>query len=174
MAKVGMSKLTPIKSRQDVPIIINNEEILVKQYLPINTLVQLLNEVVNYAFDIDGFISPIRYEIYGKVLIIKYFTNINITDAMIQNIDKTYDQLYLNNIINQVMDNINEDYKNFMMDLLDSTAKKIQEYNTSFVGWIRTQANDKAITEMNLNGILEELKNNENFDVLKEVVDKLE
>jgi hypothetical protein len=48
---------------------------------------------MNLTFDVDGFVSPLRFELYSKVFLIKYYTNINITDTMIDNIEKTYELL---------------------------------------------------------------------------------
>ena len=173
MAKVSFNKITPIKGEKDVTITIAGENITIKQYLPMNEVINFLMELMNYTFDNDGFISPVRYEVYSKVLLLKYFTNINITDTMISNIEKTYDSLYVNNIFDNVLSNIPEKYFTLLTTLMETTVKKIQEYNTSFIGWIRQSANDQAATELNLENTLNELKNSDNFDTLKNVMEQL-
>ena len=173
MAKVSLNKVTPIKKIDNVTIVINGENIEVKQYLNGSELTGLLNEVMNLTFDVDGFVSPLRFELYSKVFLIKYYTNINITDTMIDNIEKTYELLQINNIFDSVFEAIPREEINKTRELLCDTMKKIQEYNTSFVGWMRTAANDQAATEMNLENVMKEITNNENFNVVKEVVQNL-
>jgi len=173
MAKVSFNKITPIKSGEIKELEINGEKIIVKQYLPTDELTALIVDVMNFTFDNDGFVSPLRYEIYSKMYIVKYFTNINITDTMIDNIEKTYDLLVLNNIINQVLDSIPDDEICRIENIMWDTMKKIQEYNTSFIGWIKTTANDKALAEMDLQKIVSELQNTENFETVKEVMENM-
>lgn len=173
MAKVSFNKITPIKSGEIKELEINGEKITVKQYLPADELTALIVDVMNFTFDNDGFVSPLRYEIYSKMYIVKYFTNINITDTMIDNIEKTYDLLTLNNIITRVLDSIPDDEICRIENIMWDTMKKIQEYNTSFIGWIKTTANDKALAEMDLQKIVSELQNTENFETVKEVMENM-
>ena len=173
MAKVSLNKITPVKKIDNVTIVINEENIEVKQYLNGSELTGLINEVMNLTFDVDGFVSPLRFELYSKVFLIKYYTNINITDTMIDNIEKTYELLQINNIFDSIFEAIPQEEMNKTKQLLLDTMKKIQEYNTSFVGWMRTAANDQAAAELNLENVMKEITNNENFNVVKEVVQNL-
>lgn len=174
MAKVSLNKITPIKSLTDVQVQINNETVLVKQYLTVSELTNFLMDLMNYTFDVDGFISPLRYEVYNKVLLLKYFTNISITETMIVNVEKTYDTLYINNVFEPILAAIPEKYLQLVNNLTEMTSKKIQEYNTSLIGWMKQAANDKAATELDLENVINELKNSENFDVVKSVMENLE
>lgn len=173
MAKVSLSRITPIKSVEDKTIEINGAEISIKQYIPVHVITNFITELMSFVFDNDGFISPIRHEIYFKLLIIKYFTNINLTEAMLENADKTFDIITLNNITDNIIDNIPTDYFNFLNKIIYETEKKVQEYNTSIVGLIKNSMDDRALTEINLNKTLEDIGNNNNFDTVREVLKNL-
>lgn len=173
MAKVSLTSITPIKGVEDKKITCNNQEIIVKQYLPITEKTTIVENMVNNVFDENFIISPIRYSAYINIEIIRAYTNINITDKMIENIAKTYDTLALNGIIIAVRQAIPPQELNELMHYVDETIGQIQMYNRSFLGIINAINADQDKTNRNVDTIFETLNNPQEVGLVKEILDKL-
>jgi len=63
----------------------------------------LISELLSYTIDSTGAYNPMRLEIWFKVLLIRYYTNINITDKQLENISKVFDALELNHVYDSVI-----------------------------------------------------------------------
>ena len=99
MAKVSLTKITPVKKLDKVIIKINDEDIEVIQYLPVAEKAELSERVVNAAIDPEnGILSTSRRDVYSVLEIVRTYTNINITDKMMEEAPKTYDLLVLNDV----------------------------------------------------------------------------
>ena len=173
MAKVSFSSITPIKTIEDKKIMCNDQEIIVKQYLPITDKTTIVESIINNVFDENFIISPIRYSAYVNLEIIRAYTNINITDKMMENIAKTYDTLALNGIIVSIRQAIPTSELNELMHYIDETIAQIQNYNRSFLGIINTINADQDKTNRNVDTLLQTLNNPNEVGLVKEILDKL-
>lgn len=173
MAKISLSKLTPIKKLDAKSITINEQEIVIQQYLPVETKMQFMQDVLTATIDDTGHVNPVRLEVFFNMYLIKYYTNISITDTMLSDPSKTYDLLSLNNIFNQVIENIPaeeyEDAFNFIIEACDNVVK----YNNSVLGIIRNIVADYKNTEMNIDKISNTLNDPGQLTLVKNILEKL-
>jgi len=100
MAKVTFTKLALKKKEKVKNIKINDIDIEVKQYLPVNDKLDLIARVISGAHDQNNFPNPIKIEVIGAIEIIMAYTNITFTDKQKEDISKLYDILDSNDVIN--------------------------------------------------------------------------
>lgn len=170
MAKVSLSKITPIKKVNDVVINIGDEQITVKQYLPVDEKVTLVERVLNAAIDETNYFSCARLNVYSKIEIIKAYTNINFTDKQLEDAPKLFDLLQLNGIIQTVLNAIPENEYHFLQDMIYDDADRLSKHLNSFVGMIKLISQNQIDTEDNINSMLENLQKIADNSTLQTVV----
>ena len=173
MAKVSLNSITPIKKIDSVKIKIGEQEIEVLQYLPINDKLALAERVLNMTLDDTGFLNPVRLEVYTYLEIIRTYTNISITDKMMENAPKTYDLLEMNNILVSIANAIPEEEYNALIGMIEDSAEHTVKYLTSFVGMIKTVSQDYDATKMNVDEIMNTLDSPEKIGLVKDILDKI-
>ena len=173
MAKVSLSKITPIKDIDPMIITINDTSVEVIQYLPITEKLELVERVLNATVDTTGFFNPARLEIFTNLEIVKTYSNISITDKMMENAAKTYDVLSMNNIIDMVIAAIPEEEYVMILDTVEECAKSTVSYLTSFAGMMKNVLDDYKNTKMNAEDIMNILDDPEQLTFLKDVMLKM-
>lgn len=173
MARIGFTKITPIKSLEDKTITINGEQVVIKQYLPIAEKALLVSDVLADVLDEHGMNSNLRETIYTALYIIKYYTNINLTEAMFNTAGKTYDLLKLNHIIDQVIQNIPvEEYEEIAKAIRESLLI-VSTYRTSLAGmFYDMQAGDQASVK-SADELMNQLNEVSQNGFLREVLEKM-
>lgn len=173
MAKVSLTKLTPQKKIEDVNVDIFGNSVVIKQYLPITEKVTLLEWVLQFVFDEQGFASPLRIDVFTNIALIKFYTNISLTDTALNNLNKTYDLLKMNNIFEQVKTNIPKEELNDLMTLINSAIEFIIKYNTSILGILNTVRKDYDATELDANKIANILQDEKALATLKGILETM-
>jgi len=128
---------------------------------------------MSYVFDDTGFASPIRMNIYFSIFVIKEYTNITITEAMIKNASKTYDLIVMNNLYNLIFNEIPKVEIDDLQDMVEKSIDQIVKYNTSFLGMMRAASADYDATKMNVDELMQTLDQPEKVGLVKDVLDKL-
>ena len=116
MAKIGFTKLSLKRKNEVKTITINNNQIEIKQYLPVNEKLDLIARVINGAHDQNNFPNPIKIEVIGTLEMIMAYTNISFTEKQKEDIPKLYDLLEENGVIKDIISQIPEDEYNFIID----------------------------------------------------------
>ena len=173
MAKISLSKLTPVKKVEPKTIVIAEQEIVVEQYLPVQEKMAMLENVLNHTVDETGFFNPTRLEVFFNVYLIKTYTNISITDKMIEEAHKTYDLLEMNNILQQVINVIPEEEYNTLFETVETTSQYVSAHITSFAGTMKTVLADYSSTKMDVDAITRALHDPSQIGLVKDVLDKL-
>lgn len=173
MAKVSLSKIAPIKKIDPVVINIGEEEIVITQYLPTDDKIALIERVLNTTVDDTGFFNPMRLEVIFHLELIRTYTNISITDNMMNNPTKTYDTLCMNNILAQVLEAIPEEEYMFLFETAEDCSHHITKYNNSLMGILNSISNNYDKTALDLNKLLEDLDDPAKIGFVKEVLEKL-
>lgn len=173
MAKVSLNKVTPIKNIDPKVINIGGEEIVVIQYLPISDKITFVETMISEVFDSTGLSSPIRTEIHFYLNLIKTYTNISITDKMMENAAKTYDLLEMNGIIATIIENIPEDEFDELFEFVNTTIKHIETYNYSILGLVKTVSADYNATQIDVNDFMNQFKEVQDSQMLQDVLTKL-
>jgi hypothetical protein len=103
MSKISFSKFN-LKKIDEIKIIkVNDIDIEVKQYLPINEKLDLIGRVISGAHDQNNFSNPIKLDVLSTLEIIMAYTNITFTDKQKEDVAKLYDLLTENGVAAQVM-----------------------------------------------------------------------
>ena len=173
MAKIGLTKITPIKDKGVKTFQIDDINVEVIQYLPMEEKSKLLLDVLNYVLDTNGLSSPLREEIYTTLFIIKYYTNINLTETMINNGAKTYDLLVLNEITKKVYDLIPEDELNYIFDMTHDAIVDSMTYRMSMAGMIENASTAQGSELKDIDAITEQLRKISDSEMLRDVLNKL-
>jgi len=110
--------------------------------LSIKDKADLVNYIVQSTFDANGLLSPLRQDIYTTIGILRWYTNINFTDTMLKEIEKTYDLICLNNLYNIVLDNIDEIEKENLLVLITKALYETSTHINSFAGQLQYAKTD--------------------------------
>lgn len=177
MAKVPFSKLKAEKNQEIKTVVINDQTIEVKQYLPSNDKLGLISNVINMAANVQegmNFANPVLIEICGTLEIIYAYTNISFTEKQKEDPTKLYDLLDNSGIIDAVMNLIPEAEYNFIIDGIDQSVESIYQYHNSFLGILETLKTDYSNLDLDAQKIQKMLNSNpEELGFLKEVLTKL-
>lgn len=173
MAKVSLNKITPIKKVDDITIDINGEKVIVKQYLPVDEKVALVERVLNASIDETNYFSNAKLKVYSKIEILKAYTNINFTDKQLEEIPKLYDLLEINNIFDTIINNIPvKEYEN-IINMINDDADRLSKHLNSFVGMMKTISTEEFKSSTDIDDMIHNLQEIANNSTLQQVVEKI-
>ena len=116
----------------------NNNVIEVKQYLPIEDKIELINNVLKISVDENGYINPIKEDILFYLYVIFTYTNISFTDKQKENLFKIYDYFKCSGLLELILDKIPSTEFNELFEQMESTAKFFEKTLTSIPNIIKT------------------------------------
>lgn len=173
MAKVSFTKLG-LKVNQEVnKIIVNEQEIEVKQYLPINERLMLISTVLNDSYDNANYPNWVKIDMITELAIVEAYTNISFTEKQKEDKCKTYDLLKSNGILKTIIDAIPVDEYVVVVDGIHVMAQAIYDQKNSAVGIVEAIVNDYSATEMDASAIQAKLSDPENLGLLRDILTKL-
>ena len=167
MAKLAFSKLNKIKSIPDKIIPTENGDLVVKQYLPLENKIDLIETVLDFSGSDEGFFNVIKLEAYFRIEMIKAYTNITFTEKQLEDTQKLYDMIAVNGIWAIVESNIPEEEKDYIWDAIIEMADAIVEYNRSIGGMLKSLSYDYSALGDEAVNIQKKLKTPEMEAVLK-------
>lgn len=173
MAKIGFTKLSLKRKNEVKTITINNNQIEIKQYLPVNDKLDLIARVINGAHDQNNFPNPIKIEVIGTLEMIMAYTNISFTEKQKEDIPKLYDLLEENGVIKDIISQIPEDEYNFIIDGINKTVDAVYTYNNSILGILESVSQDYSNLDFDIQKLQKDIANSENLKLVKEVLTKL-
>ena len=175
MAKIVLSKVAP-KKVTDIPvktIMINEQEVSLIEYLPSADKASFVERVLNNVIDDTGYVNPMKLDIYFNIEIVKTYTNISITDKMMENPTKLFDTLYVNGIIDAILAEINTDEYNDLYNYVDEATESVVAYLNSFTGVMKRISENYDATKMNVDEIMQTLDDPEKIGLVKDILDKI-
>ena len=173
MAKIGFTKLSLKRKNEVKTITINNNQIEIKQYLPVNEKLDLIARVINGAHDQNNFPNPIKIEVIGTLEMIMAYTNISFTENQKEDIPKLYDLLEENGVIKDIISQIPEDEYNFIIDGINKTVDAVYTYNNSVLGILEAVSKDYSNLDFDATQIQKKMADPENLKLVKDVLTKL-
>lgn len=144
MANVTFSKLNLKKKEEVKTIKFNEQEIEIKQYLPIQEKLHVIYNAISKTEDENRFFSPVKLECFCTLEIIYAYTNIKFTDKQLEDEAKIFDLMEENGLINEIFSAIPEEETNFIMDSCVESAEAIYKYSNSAYGIIEAIQSDSA------------------------------
>ena len=173
MAKVSFTKLG-LKKNEEVGILhINEQDIEVKQYLPINEKLELISSVINSAADENNFSNPVKENVFLTLEILYHYTNINFTDKQKEDPVKLYDLVVSSGLVNKVTDLIPEEELDEVINGVAQSVKAIYAYRNSVLGILESISQDYSNLNLDATEIQQKLADPDNMALLKQVLTKL-
>lgn len=173
MAKLTFTKLGLKKKGLINTISYNSQDIDIKQYLPFEEKIELINDVVNLSRDDNNFINPARVELMLTIKIIMAYTNITFTEKQQEDYVKLYDLFAENDLTTIIMDNIPDEEINFIVDTTWDSLEQIYTYNNSALGMIETLKNNYDNLAFDAEKLQTIIKDPNSLTLLKDVLAKL-
>lgn len=173
MAKPTFAKMG-LKAQNDIKTItIGEQEIEVKQYLPIQKKLDLISNVANFSADANNFANPVKIDVFFSLEVMYHYTNITFTDKQKEDFIKTFDLLKENGVLDKVRDAIpSEEYYSLYDDTLNCISE-IYKYRNSVLGIMDTIRTDYNEVGSDLDEFLKQMGDEKNMEFLKTVVTKL-
>lgn len=166
--KLGLKKLDEVKT-----LYINDIEIEVRQYLPIDEKLQFVSDVIVQSADGNNFLNPIKIGVFSYLNTVFYYTNITFTDKQKEDPSKLYDLLAENGIIDKVIAEIPVDEFQKIYGGAFECAQRLYEQLNSAKGIIDSIVNDYNETDLDASKIQEKIADPKNITLLKDVLEKL-
>jgi hypothetical protein len=141
--------------------------------MPIQDKLAMIERILNWTIDNTGFLNPVRLEVYTVLEIISTYTNINITDKMMENAPKTYDSFMINGVIDAIIEAIPEDEYNAIFDAIEDCAEHTVSYLNSFVGMMKTITEDYGATKMDIESLSNVLDDPDKIGLVKDILEKI-
>ena len=174
MAKIAFTKLGLTKNQEIKNLNWNEQNIEVKQYLPISEMLDIVASIVNRAHDGESnFSNPIKVDIYTTLEILFNYTNINFTDKQKEDVLKLYDLVIGSGLYNEVVKLIPEEEYNRFIEAIDKTITAVYAYQNSVMGVLDNVIQDYSNLDMDANNIYQHLADPKNMEFLKSVLTKL-
>jgi len=172
MAKIPFTKLGLKKKEEVETFSYNEQEIVVKQYLPINEKLELMARVITKASEnSETYYNPAQIEVFFNLEMVYAYTNITFTEKQKNDFAKIYDLLEENGVLDAIFELIPEGEKSQLLDWTTDIAKNLYAYNSSALGVLSSLRSDYNNLDMDLDSLQEKLKDTDGLELFKQVVD---
>ncbi len=132
MAKVTFSSLKLKENTETKKIMVNNIEIEVLQYLPIEKKRDLMELVMQNSNE-AAYVNPIERDKFFTILLVMGYTNLKFTDKQREASDELYDLMINTNLVRDVIDAIpNEEYS-ALHTYIEEFETRVDAYNKSLL-----------------------------------------
>lgn len=173
MAKVGLTKLGLSVNKEIEHFKWNDQDIEIKQYLPIDDKLALCARVINNSADDLNYYNPGKLAVYQDIEIIMAYTNINFTEKQLESPTKLFDLLHSTGFALEIYNRIPEHEIGAITSIIEATVHNIYEYKNSVLGILDALKDDQNNLEFDATQIRDALADGENIELLKEIMTKL-
>ena len=174
MAKVAFSKLGLKKKTPEVKTVkINDVDVEVKQYLPVEEKLQLISNVLNNAVDDMSFLNPVKLDVYTNLEIVYFYTNLTFTDKQKEDPQKFYDLLEENDVFLTVIQSMDADEYRDLVGWVQDTVDSYTKYKDSALGILEAVSADYSNLDLEATDIQKKIADPDNLTLLKDVMTKL-
>ncbi len=175
MAKISYTKLSLSKEKlsEVKTVTFNEQEIEVKQYLPINQKLELISRVINKSADENNFANPVKLEVFMILEMIYAYTNISFTEKQKEDEIKLFDMIVANGLWRICADAIPEFERAKIFTSTIECAEAVYKYRNSVLGILESIGQDYSTMDLDVTAIQQKLSDPENMALLKNVLTKL-
>ena len=173
MAKIPFSKLKLTKKDDVNTIIINDNNVEVKQYLPVADKLNIITNVLQLSADDNNFANPVKVEVFLNLEIMYAYTNLTFTEKQKEDPTKLYDLLEQNGVIAAVAQAIPETEYNLLLDWIQETIDSFYTYRNSVMGILDQVSADYKDLDFDATEIQKKIADPQNLELLKGVMTKL-
>lgn len=174
MAKTPFTKLKCQVNKDIIPVQIGDETIAVKQYLPLQEKLALMERVIEQAHNENyDYANPVLMDVITDLEIVYAYTDISFTDKQKEDIPKTYDALRSSGVLTIIFDNIPREETSEIVTGIYKTSKGIYEYRNSVKGILEHIKNNYDEFNFDTTEIIEKLGDAQNFEFVKDLLTKI-
>lgn len=158
---------------EDKTLVFKGEVIYVKQYIPLEQKMEIIQNVVNIcAFD-KVFLNAPQAKVVQEIEMIKFYTNIEFPDSSLSDVYSLYDNLVLSGLIDALFLDalIPLTEQNFIIDNIYNILIETFKYNNSAQGIIRNIIASANENMLNINDLVEKVKDPAIGEFLKNLKD---
>ena len=170
MAKITFTKLNLSKEIPESKVTINDNEVVVKNFLSAKEQEQFVHQVVNSVIkdEENNFYNPLKFEIYFKVAVVEFYTNISFSDKQKgENIFSTYDALTNSEAYAKITEKCSSIFS--LRDLCLDTLDNYYKHRNSLLGIMESIGANYDNTKFDITNLIGDLRNTENFELLREI-----
>ena len=173
--KIGLTKLGLKKNTNLIPLEWGDQIIQIREYLPIEDKIGVIERIVNQSLDNNNFANPARIMINTVLeVIFAYTTNINFTDKQKEDRLGLYDLLISSGLWKAIENKLAEAGELSIIQItVREVIDEIYKYKNSVLGILQAVNEDYSNLDLDATKIQEKLGNKENVEFLKEVMDKM-
>ena len=173
MANVNFSKLN-LKKKDETKIIkFNEQDIEVKQYLPIQEKLDVIYNAISKTEDENRFFNPIKLECFCTLEIVYAYTNLKFTEKQLEDEEKLFDLMEEGGLFDAIFSAIPEEEAEFIMDSCEKAAEAIYKYSNSAYGLLEHISSKKDMLSLNLDNFIETIKDPETKATLQNLMAQL-
>ena len=174
MAKVSFTKLNKIKFLEPIDIKIGEETISVVQYLPLEKKLAIMQNIIEQAGNNEeGFYNIVKLTVFYTIEMLRAYTNISFTEKQLEEPQKLYDIIVLNNIWNEVKKAIPQSELTDIWENTCALTREITDYNHSALGILNLVSNDYDNLNLDVKEMTEKLSDRTNLTLIKDLLTKL-
>ena len=173
MAKISFTKLKLSKNDSVNTFIFNEQEISVKQYLPINDKLNLIEKVINSSVDDNRFYNPVKLDIFLALEIIYNYTNISFTEKQKEDPIKLFDLFESSGLLTEIIKHIPEEEYKTLYDGIVEIVDSIYQYQNSIYGILDNISTDYNNLNLDVENLQQKIKDPDSLALLKDVLTKL-
>lgn len=151
----------------------HDQVIEVKQYIPVNEMLDLISWTINQSADDMKFYNVGKINIFKDIAIVQHFTNIEITEEQLEDPAHLWDLLASSGLMNMIYELIPEDVLDWFTHTLWDTVNSIYKYQDSVMGILDIVTTDYQNLNFDVKELQENIANSENLTLLKDVMTKL-
>lgn len=151
----------------------NNQNIEVKQYLPIAEKLDLIDWIITQSADDLKFYNVGKLQVFKFLGLVQHYTNIVFTDEELQDPATLFDVLYSSPLMDEILDAIPDYEHDFINSTLQDTVESIYKYQNSVMGILDTVTTDYQNLNFDVAQLQQNISNPDNLTLLKDVVTKL-
>lgn len=173
--KIGLTKLGLKKNTNLIPLEWGDQVIQIREYLPIEDKISVIERIVNQSLDNNNFANPARIMINTVLEVtFAYTTNINFTDKQKEDRLGLYDLLVSSGLWKAVENKLAEAGELSIIQItVREVIDEIYKYKNSALGILQAVSEDYSNLDLDATKLQEKIGNKENMEFLKEVMDKM-
>ena len=174
MAKIPFTKLKCKINTDEIPVQIGEETIAVKQYLPIQDKLGLIERVIEFAHMQDeNYSNPVKAAVFRDLEIIFNYTNISFTDKQKEDVAKLYDTLYSSGVIENVISNIPKEEYDSIVKGVQVSASAIYDYQNSLLGILNGLKDNYKDLKIDVEDVEKTMETLSNSPILQRIAEHL-
>lgn len=173
--KIGLTKLGLKKNTNLIQLDWNGQIIEIKEYLPIDDKMKLIENIFNKSIDSNSNVANLIQTHINTVLeIIFTYTNINFTDKQKEDRLNLFDLLVSSGLADAIFETLKDTGEcEFIEKAVKNMENEFYEYKNSVLGILDAVNQDYSNVSLDAENIQKNLADPENLTLLKDIVTKL-